>query len=48
MTSSGMATSETFHVALCVGLVTPRLSEGCIAEVNTVAAAQAEVVPCDP
>ena len=29
-----MTTSETFHVALHVGLVTLRLSEGCIAEVN--------------
>ena len=42
-----MVTSGTFHVALRVGPVTPRLSEGCTAEVNTVAAAQAEVVPYD-
>ena len=48
MTSSGMATSKTFHVALRIGPVTLRLSEGCIAEVNTAAAAQAEVVPFDP
>ena len=47
LTSSGMATSGTFHVALRVGPATLRPSEGCIAEVNTVAAAQAEVVPCD-
>ena len=40
-----MATSGIFHVALRVGLVTLRLSGGCIVEVNTVAAAQAEVVP---
>ena len=48
LTSFGMATSGTFHVALRVGPATLRPSEGCIAEVNTVAAAQAEVVPCDP
>ena len=42
-----MATSGTFHVALRVGPATLRLSEGYIAEVNIVAAAQAEVVPCD-
>ena len=40
-----MATSENFHVAFRVGPVTLRLSGGCIAEVNTAAAAQAEVVP---
>ena len=40
-----MATSENFHVALRVGPVTLSLSRGCIAEVNTAAAAQAEVVP---
>ena len=45
LTLSEMATSEIFHVALCVGPVTLSLSGGCIAEVNTVAAAQAEVVP---
>ena len=39
-----MATSEIFHVALRAGLVTLRLSGGCIAEVNTAAAARAEVV----
>ena len=39
-----MATSETFHVALRVGPATLRLSEGCIAEVNIVSVAQAEVV----
>ena len=38
-----MATSETFHVAPRVGLATLRLLEGCIAEVNTAAATQAEV-----
>ena len=43
-----MATSETFHVVLCVGPATLRLSERCIVEVNTAAAAQAEVVPYDP
>ena len=43
-----MATSEIFHVALRVGPVTLRLSGGCIAEVNTAAAAQAEVVPGGP
>ena len=48
LTSSGMATSGTFHLALRIGLVTLRPSEGCIIEVNTAAAAQAEVVPCDP
>ena len=42
-----MATLETFHVALRVGPATLRLSEGCIAEVNTIAAAQDEVVPSD-
>ena len=40
-----MATSEIFHVALRVGLVTLRLSGGCIFEVNTTAAAQGQVVP---
>ena len=44
LTLSEMATSEIFHVALCVGPVTLRLSEGCIVEVNTVAADQVEVV----
>ena len=39
-----MASSETFHVVLRAGPATLRLSEGCIAEVNTVATAQAEVV----
>ena len=48
LTSSGMATSGTFHLALHVGPATLRPSEGCIDEVNTAAAAQAEVVPCDP
>ena len=42
-----MAISETFHVALRVGPATLRLSGGCIAEVNTAAAAQDEVVPGD-
>ena len=46
--SSGMAILETFRVVLRVGPVTLRLSGGCIAEVNTAAAAQAEVVPSDP
>ena len=45
LTLSEMATSGIFHVALRVGRVTLRLSGGCIAEVNTAAAAQAEVVP---
>ena len=31
-----------------VGPATLRLSEGCIAEVNTAALAQAKVVHCDP
>ena len=44
LTLSEMATSEIFHVALRVRPVTLRLSRGCIAEVNTAAAAQAEVV----
>ena len=48
LTSSGMATSGTFHVTLRIGPATLRLLEGCIAEVNTAAAAQAEVVPYDP
>ena len=48
LTSSGMATLGTFHVAFHVGPATLRLSKGCIAEVNTAAAAQAEVAPCDP
>ena len=48
LTLSKMATSEIFHVALRVGPVTLRLSGGCIAEVNNVAAAQAEVVPSGP
>ena len=43
-----MVILETFHVALRVGPATLRLSEGCITEVNTAAAAQAEVVPGDP
>ena len=43
-----MAISETFCGVLRVGPVTLRLSGGCIAEVNTAAAAQAEVVPGDP
>ena len=42
-----MAISETFHVALRVGPTTLRLSGGCIAEMNTTAVAQAEVVPDD-
>ena len=46
--SSGMAISETFRVVLRVGSVALRLSWGCIAEVNTTAAAQAGVVPSDP
>ena len=45
LTLSEMATSEIFHVALRAGLVTLRLSGGCIVEVNTVATARAEVVP---
>ena len=48
LTSCGMATLGTFHVSLRVGPATLRSSEGCIAEVNTVAAAQAEVVLYDP
>ena len=40
-----MAISGTFRVVLHVGPMTLRLSGGCIAEVNTVAAALAEVVP---
>ena len=44
LTLSEMATSEIFHVALRAGLVTLRLPGGCIAEVNTAAAAKAEVV----
>ena len=48
LTSSGIATSGTVHVVLRVGPATLRPSEGCIDEVNTAAAAQAEVVPCDP
>ena len=48
LTSSEMAISGTFHVALRVGPATLSLLEGCTAEVNTAAAAQAEVVPCDP
>ena len=39
-----MAISETFRVVLRVGLVTLRLSGGCIDDVNTAAAAQVEVV----
>ena len=39
-----MATSEIFYVALRAGLMTLRLLGGCIAEVNTAAAAWAEVV----
>ena len=39
-----MAISVIFHVALRVGHVTLRLSEGCIAEVNTTAVTQAKVV----
>ena len=45
LTLSEMATSRIFHVALRVGPVTLRLSGGCIAEVNTAVATQAEVVP---
>ena len=45
LTLSEMATSENFHVALCVGPVTLRLSGGCISEVNIAAVAQAEVIP---
>ena len=45
LTLSDMATSGIFHVALRVRPVTLRLSAGCIAEVNTIVAAQAEVVP---
>ena len=45
LTLSEMATSGIFHVALRVRPVTLRLSGGCIAEVNTIATAQAEVVP---
>ena len=45
LTLSEMATSEIFHVALRAGLVTLRLSGGCIVEVNTAVVAQAEVVP---
>ena len=43
-----MATLETFHFVLRIGPATLRLSEGCIAEVNTGAATQAEVVPSIP
>ena len=43
LTSSGMATLGTFHVALRVGPTVLRPSKGCIAEVNTAAVAQAEV-----
>ena len=42
-----MVISETFHVALHVGPVTLRLLGECIIEMNTAAAAQAEVVPGD-
>ena len=45
LTLFGMATSEIFHFVLRVEPVILRLSKGCIAEVNTAAAAQAEVVP---
>ena len=45
LTLSEMGTSETFHVAPRVKPVTLRLSGGCIAEVNSAAAASAEVVP---
>ena len=48
LTSSGMATSGTFHLALRVGPVTLRPSDGCITEVNTAVAAQVEVVSYDP
>ena len=48
LTSSGMTTSGTFYLALRVGPVTLRPSEGCITEVIIAAAAQAEVVPYDP
>ena len=40
-----MSTSGIFHVALRVELMTLRLSGGCMIEMNTAAAAQAEVVP---
>ena len=43
-----LGSSGTFHVALRVGPATLRLSEGRTVEVNTTAAAQAKVVPCDP
>ena len=45
LTLSGMATLKIFHVVLRIEPMILRLSEGCIAEVNTAAAAQAEVVP---
>ena len=44
LTLSEMATSEIFHVALRAGLVTLRLSGGCIAEVNTATTTRTEVV----
>ena len=40
-----MATLGIFHFALRIGPMTLRLLGGCIAEVNTVAVAHAEVVP---
>ena len=39
LTSSRIATSGTFHVALRVGPATLRPKEGCIVEVNTAAVA---------
>ena len=47
LTLSEMATLEIFHVALQAGLVTLRLSGGCITKVIAAAAARAEVVPCN-
>ena len=41
---SEMATSEIFHVVPRVKLVTLRLLEGCIVEVNTIVVAPVEVV----
>ena len=47
-TLSEMATSGIFHVALHIGPATLRPSGGCIAKVNIIASAQAEVVPGGP
>ena len=45
LTSYEMTILENFHVALRLGPMTLRLLGGLIAEVNTAAAARAEVVP---